>query len=211
MLLDELQRHRHQIGVVPIELGPEIHPRMRRITPWKEERIIAVVSCVQALFPRRSFYLRDEAIKEEKCMSQPQQPHWHPITMLPTIASFTSGMLQDAGELWGYLHQAQSKPWVLNDDTVNEVISVYTIQQQDFALFDEQLKRWSEGRLTPKQRHEVERLAEQMKTLHEVVADILALANELSRGTIEKQMATSDERLGLEFLMRMPGGEEKPC
>jgi hypothetical protein len=99
---------------------------------------------------------------------------------------------------------------VLDDDTVNEVIRVYTTQQQDLALFDEQLKRWSEGRLTPKQRHEVERLTGQMETLHAAIADILAIANELSQGTIEKQMAKSDEQLGLEFLMRMRGSEEKP-
>jgi hypothetical protein len=109
------------------------------------------------------------------------------------------------------LQQAQRKPWVLDDYTVNEVIRVYTTQQQDLALFDEQLKRWSGGRLTHKQRQEVERLAGQMQTLHQVIADILALAYELSRGTIEKQLARSDQQLGLEFLMRMPGGEKKPC
>ena len=52
-------------------------------------------------------------------MSHQQQPHWQPMTMLPTIASAIDGMLQDAAELWGYLQQAQRKPWVLDDDTVN--------------------------------------------------------------------------------------------
>ena len=33
--VDKLERHRHQIGMVPIELRPEIHPRMGRIAPWK--------------------------------------------------------------------------------------------------------------------------------------------------------------------------------
>jgi hypothetical protein len=100
---------------------------------------------------------------------------------------------------------------VFGESTVNEVISLYIALQQDLAFYDEQLKHWSEGRLTPKQRQEVERLAGQMQTLHQVIADILALAYELSRGTIEKQLARSDQQLGLEFLMRMPGGEKKPC
>jgi hypothetical protein len=33
--INELQPHRHQISIVPIELWPDVDPRMRRITPWK--------------------------------------------------------------------------------------------------------------------------------------------------------------------------------
>ena len=33
--IDELQRHWHKIGIVAIELRPEVHPRMHRITSWK--------------------------------------------------------------------------------------------------------------------------------------------------------------------------------
>ncbi len=56
---------------------------------------------------------------------------------------------------------------------------------------------------------EVERLTGQMHKLHAAIADIRAMAAELSKGTIEKQMAKSDEQLGLEYLMSMFDGEEK--
>ena len=82
-------------------------------------------------------------------------------------------------------------------------------QEHDLWLFDTQLERWQTGTLTDRQRKEVERLAGQMRKLHAAIADILAMAAELSKGTLEKQMAKSDEQLGLEYLMRMFDGEEK--
>jgi len=44
-----------------------------------------------------------------------------------------------------------------------------------------------------------------MKQLRENNTRVLELADELSKGTIEKVMAKSDEQLGLEFLMGMFG------
>jgi hypothetical protein len=49
--------------------------------------------------------------------------------------------------------------------------------------------------LTSEQRQEVERLLEQMRRLREVNNQVLALAKELSKGTIEKATAKSDEQL----------------
>ena len=59
--------------------------------------------------------------------------------------------------------------------------------------------------LTPSQRTEVQRLAGQMLRLHEVIASILHLADELKEGTIEKQLAKSDVELGIEVLLK--GGQ----
>src|SRR6266571_4884863 len=133
-------------------------------------------------------------------MPQQQQLQRQPITMLPTLTPHIDGMLEEAQEQQDNLRQAQSKPWVLDDYTVKRVIEVHTVQKNDLWLFDEQLKRWKSGQLTERQRSEVERLTGQMQKLHEVIDDILAMAAELSKGTIEKQMAKPDEQLGLEFL-----------
>jgi len=91
---------------------------------------------------------------------------------------------------------------------LNRVISAFTTQIADLWLFDEQLQRWQAETLTPEQQAEVARLVEQMRRLREVDHRVLALARELSKGTIEKVMAKSDEELGLEFLMGM--FKEKP-
>ena len=70
------------------------------------------------------------------CMSH-EPPQWQPITMLPKLAHHIDGMLQEAETQQGNLRQAQSKPWVLDNFTMSRVISVYTTQQNDLALFDE--------------------------------------------------------------------------
>ena len=41
-----------------------------------------------------------------------------------------------------------------------------------------------------------------MRELRLVLAQILALADELGRGTIERQLAKSDLEVGLEYLLR---------
>ena len=142
-------------------------------------------------------------------MPHQQQPQWQPITMLQIIARYIDGMLQEAEGQQDNVRQAQSKPWVLDDYTVKRVIEVFTVQKNDLWLFDTQLELWQNGTLTDRQRKEVERLAGQMQKLHAAIADILAMAAELSKGTIEKQMAKSDEQLGLEHLLSMFDGEEQ--
>ncbi len=52
------------------------------------------------------------------------------------------------------------------------------------------------------QRHEVDRLTEQIGRCRTVIESILTLAEQLKQGTIEKVLAKSDLELGLEFLLR---------
>jgi hypothetical protein len=129
------------------------------------------------------------------------QPQWQPISMLPTIATHIDGMLEAAQEQYQTLLPAKARPHALDNYTVNRVIKVFTEQLKDLWLFDEQLKRWSNGKLTGEQHKEIERLQGQMKKLREQITAILALANDLAKGTIEKVMAKSDAELGLEFLL----------
>jgi len=82
------------------------------------------------------------------------------------------------------------------------VIAAFTTQRNDFSLFDQQLQRWVALPLSDQQRREVERLVEQMRLLRENNEQVLTLARELSKGTIDKVMAKSDVELGLEMLMK---------
>src|SRR5258708_24024117 len=118
-------------------------------------------------------------------MKQPS-PQWQPIGKLPLIASVIDGMLESAKEQYDNLQGARKKPHVLDDYTVRRVQEVFTTQKNDLWLYDEQLTRWNKGTLTPVQSKEVERLVGQMKQLHETITTILALAEELAKGTIEK-------------------------
>ncbi len=135
-------------------------------------------------------------------MPQQPQPQWHAISQLALIASHIDGMLEATQEQYQMLQPARAKPHVLDTYTVGRVIEVFTVQKNDLWLFDEQLKRWAAQSLTPRQRTEVQRLTGQMATLRQVIGDILALAEELKRGTIEQVMSKSDAELGLDFLLR---------
>jgi hypothetical protein len=50
---------------------------------------------------------------------------------------------------------------------------------------------------------ELDRLEGQLERLRKVLSDILALAEELQQGTIERVLAKSDLELGIEALLRM--------
>src|SRR6266536_1101191 len=146
--------------------------------------------------------------KRPRQPGQQKRPQWQPISMLSTIATHIDGMLESDVEQYETLRLARGKPHVLDDYTVNRVKQVFSTQRNDFKLFEEQLSRWQSGQLTDEQRAEVTRLVEQMKQLRENNTRVLELADELSKGTIEKIMAKSDAELVLEFLMGMFG--DKP-
>ena len=118
------------------------------------------------------------------------------------IAAHIDGMLQADREQYETLLEAKPKPHVLDDFTINRVIAAFTTQRNDFGLFDEQLRRWAALPLSDQQHREVERLVEQMRLLRENNEQVLTLARELSKGTIDKVMAKSDVELGLEMLMK---------
>jgi len=130
-----------------------------------------------------------------------QQPQWQPLSKLPLIAHHIDGMLESAQEQYQTLLPAKAKPHILDDFTVNRVKKVFTTQQKDLWLFEEQLTRWSKNQLTPEQRKEVERLAVQMLKLREQVVVILDLADQLGKGTTQKVMAKRDAELGRAFLL----------
>ncbi len=148
------------------------------------------------------------AEKEEKSRPMAEQPHWHTIAMLATIARHIDGMVEADQEQLATLQEARTKPYVLDDDTVTRVKRVFTTQREDFWVFEEQLRRWQALKLTTEQRAEVTRLQGQLSRLRQINSDVLALAEELSKGTIEKQLAKSDVELGLEALLRMANGED---
>jgi len=135
-------------------------------------------------------------------MAAKQQPQWQPLSMLPTLGPHIDGMLEADQEQYATLLEAKPKPHVLDNYTVDRVISAFTTQRDDLGLFDEQLRRWGiEPKLTPAQRAEITRLKKQMATLRQVNTNVLKLAEELKKGTIEQILGMDDAELGLRFLL----------
>src|SRR6266568_1170311 len=90
-------------------------------------------------------------------------PQWQPIEKLPLIAHHIDEGLALATEHYETLLETKTKPYVLDNTTVERIIKVFTNQQDDSWLFDEQLQRWMQGQLTLTQKKEVERLQLQME------------------------------------------------
>ena len=132
--------------------------------------------------------------------------HWQPISALSLMGSMIDGLLDEVEKQYANLQACRPKPYVLDNDTVNRVIEVYSAQAGDVWLYEEQLSRWRNLNLTPAQREEVDRLAAQIPTIREWITAILVLAEELKGGTIETVLAKSDLELGLEWLL----GKRRP-
>ena len=139
-----------------------------------------------------------------------QRPQWQPLSMLPTLGPHIDGMLEADQEQYATLLEAKPKPHVLDNATVERVIRVFTTQRDDLALFDEQLRRWGLLHLTEAQRAEITRLKKQMARLRQVNTDMLTLAEELKKGTIETILDMDDAELGLRWLLGdLPGQEHQ--
>jgi hypothetical protein len=110
--------------------------------------------------------------------------------------------LQEAVSQRGNLEQARSKPHVLDDYTVDRVRQFYNEEQKLVDIATEQVARWLREHPTSPQKQDLDNLAGQIEQWGRVVKVILALADELSKGTIDKVMAKSDLELGLEAVLR---------
>ena len=101
------------------------------------------------------------------------------------------------------LQPARARPYVLDDATVARIIRVHRDQAGDLTLFQNQADRWKTGPdLTDAQRAGIAVYETLIAQLRQVNAEVLAVADELSRGTIDTVLAKSDLELGIEALMR---------
>jgi hypothetical protein len=127
--------------------------------------------------------------------------------MLATIASLSDEGLRDAREHYATLLEARPKPYVLDDATIARTERVNVESLEWCEVDDRQLARWQREWLTGEQREEVTRLQGVVRDLRAVLTQILELADELARGTIERQLAKSDLELGLDVVL---GSRRRP-
>lgn len=139
-------------------------------------------------------------MRKRKKNKKSQNINWQPISALPTITYIIDGMLHDTQNQHKLLLEAQDKPHVLADYTVDRVIRVYNTQLEDASLYNEQLSRWKKEELSESQRQEVERLTKQVEKLRGICQEILSLAKELKEGTIDRILEKSDIQVALEVL-----------
>jgi hypothetical protein len=127
--------------------------------------------------------------------------NWQPISQMKLIASMIDDALGDTREHLQTLTRARARPHVLDDATIDRVEQVHTEQMEFVDIYTQQIARWRTEKPSPAQTRKLDRMQEQNQQLHLVTADVLALASELRKGTIDRVLAMSDLELGLQALL----------
>ena len=134
-------------------------------------------------------------------MPHKEPVNWQPIREMPLIANMIDGALEDTREHLETLAEARVRPHVLDDATIDRVEQVHTEQMEFVDIYAQQISRWRTEKLSAGQTRELDRMDAQNGYLRAVTADVLALAGELRKGTIERVMEISDAELGLQALL----------
>ena len=123
--------------------------------------------------------------------------------MLPTITDIVRGSVEDAVNLLASLKEAQGRPGVLDDYTVNRA-KEQTNESKDFIwIFSEQLYRWREAGAAARLEHELNQLEVLLQSWSLKVEELLTLLDELGKQTIESVLSKSDFELGLEAMLNI--------
>ena len=120
---------------------------------------------------------------------------------MPLIGSMIDTALNDTREHLDTLSKAKDRPHVLDDATIDRVEQVHTEQMEFVDIYTQQIGRWRKEKPSASQSRELDRMDEQNQQLRGVTADVLALASELRKGTIERILGMSDLELGLQYLL----------
>jgi hypothetical protein len=127
--------------------------------------------------------------------------NWQPISQILFIASMIDGALADTRDHLATLTQAKTHPHVLDEATVDRSIRVHTEQMEFVAIYTKQIGLWRTQRPSAAQIRELDRISLQNQQLRVVTAEVLALDEELRKGTIESVLAASDLELALQAVM----------
>ena len=127
--------------------------------------------------------------------------NWQPIREMPLIARMIADALDDTREYLETLSETRVRPHVLDDATIDRVEQVHTEQLQFVDIYAQQISRWRTEKPSKDQTRELDRMEAQNGHLRAATADVLALASELRKGTIERVMGMSDVELGLQALL----------
>src|SRR5271166_5033163 len=134
-------------------------------------------------------------------MPSSERVNWQPISQMPLVASMIDGALSDTADHLQALTKARAQPHVLDDATIDRMERVHREQLQFVDIYAEQLRRWRDQGPSAARRQELDRLEEKNRNLRRVTTEVLTLATELRKGTIDRIMAMSDLELCLQALL----------
>ena len=97
---------------------------------------------------------------------------------------------------------------MLDDTTIDRAEQVHGEQMEFVDIYTRQISRWRKEKPSAAESGELDRMDEQNQQLRGVTADVLALAGELRKGTIERVLGMCDLELGLQYLL---GRQSSDC
>jgi hypothetical protein len=125
---------------------------------------------------------------------------WLSLDQLPQFAHLVNDLLADTERMHRLFWEARLKPWAFGDATVRRTIRLYNQRLEYLEMDREQLARWSKETLTPSQQQDIETLSKQTARNRELMQEILVLANEIKRNTIDQILARDGPELALDVL-----------
>ncbi len=135
-------------------------------------------------------------------MPNAHQVHWQPISQMSLISSMIDTALNDTREHLGTLSKAKDRPHAFDDATIDRVEQVHTEQMEFVDIgYTQQINRWRTEKPSASQARELDCMEKQNQQLRGVTAEVLALASELRKGTIERVLGMGDLELGLQYLL----------
>lgn len=129
-----------------------------------------------------------------------RERNWHNIEMLAVFTEMVDGMLESALEQKESLQQVKHKPHILDDETVQRIITLYSERIEDRWLIKSQLDRWLSENITSAQKAEVNRLLKSLKIMAIEDPKILEIARSIEHGAIDKILDMDDAELGMSVL-----------
>ena len=84
---------------------------------------------------------------------------------------------------------------------MDRIDQVHTEQLEFVNIYAQQIGRWRTEKPSVDQMRELDRMEEQNRRLRAVTVDVLALARELRKGTVERVLGMNDVELGLQALL----------
>jgi len=138
---------------------------------------------------------------------QDEMPNWQPLSMMPTIASIIDEEIDNFEDLYKNLGEARKKPHVMDDVLMDQAINNHRKYLKEAWVYDEQLIRWKKEKLTEEQYREIQRLTGQMIKYRKMCEEIIAVSEEIKKGTINRILEMSDEEVAIAVLtgkLKMP-------
>ncbi len=137
-------------------------------------------------------------------MIETNQITWQPISQMPLIASMITASLNDTHQHLDTLARAKDRPPVLDDEIIDRVEQAHTEQMQCVEIYAQQIVRWRTEKPLADHADALDRMETENQQLRRVTADVLALAGELRKGSINRVLSMSDIEIALQTLRSAP-------